>query len=127
GRIALPASIPLLLLPAAAALLAVPLGAQVSVTMKPTRVNPPCQSRVAIEFIAPMPTEEVPNLMGPTPNPESWTIVLELAAEQNGPPITRVREGTYIPSPGAAALPPTDLNGDAILGDPHPAIPKLTL
>lgn len=113
--------------PGIAALLTLPLGAQVSVTMKPTRVNPPCQSRIAIEFIAPMPTEEVPNLMGPTPNPESWTIVLELAAEQNGPPITRVREGTYIPSPGAAALPPTDLNGDAILGDPHPAIPKLTL
>ncbi len=89
---------------------------------------PICRSRTAIEFIAPMPAEEVPNFHPTSPNPESWTIVLEIALEQNGPGAgTPVFEGTFIPSPGALALPPTDVNGDALLGDPHPAIPGLTL
>jgi hypothetical protein len=104
---------------------AAPLGAQIGVSQLAQLAV--CRSRVALEFIAPMPTEEVPSLPGPTPNPESWTIVLELSAEQTGPPITRVFEGTYIPAPGAVPVPPTDLNGDAILGDAHPALPALTL
>lgn len=86
-----------------------------------------CRSRTAIEFIAPMPAEEVPNFHGGGPHPEAWTIVLEIATEQEGPPLTLVREGTTIQAPGALAVPPTDLNGDAILGDAHPAIPGLTL
>src|SRR5262245_6257121 len=102
-----------------------PLGAQVSITRLARLVTN--RSRTAIEFIAPMPTEQVPNFHARSPNPDAWTIVLEISAEQEGPPITRVREGTYIPAPGAVVLPPTDLNGDAVLGDPHPAIPGLTL
>ncbi len=102
-----------------------PLAAQ-AVLDKPIQTTR-CRSRVALEFIAPMPTEEVPNFHPTSPNPDSWTIVLELAAEQEGTPILRAFEGTYVPSPGAAAVPPTDVNGDAVLGDPHPAIPALTL
>lgn len=86
-----------------------------------------CRSRVAIEFASPLATEEGPNLHGPSPNPEAWTIALEIAAEQDGLPILQVREGTYLPSPGAVAVPPTDVNGDGFLGDPHPALPALTL
>lgn len=104
---------------------AAPLGAQL--TIAPLAQIATCRSRVALEFIAPMPTEEVPKFHGASPNPDSWTIVLELSAEQNGPPITRVFEGTYVPAPGAVAVPPTDLNGDAVLGDAHPALPALTL
>ncbi|NOT29712.1 MAG: hypothetical protein HOP15_04590 [Planctomycetes bacterium] len=107
--------------------LALPLGALQIVTVeKLVRVGP-CQSRVALEFIAPMPAESVPNLIGASPFPESWTIALEIAAEQIGPPLTRVFEGTYLPSPGAVAPLPTDVNGDMLMGDPHPAIPQLTL
>jgi hypothetical protein len=91
------------------------------------RLPKACRSRIAVEFIAPMPTEEVPNFHAGSPNPEAWTIVLEISAEQIGAPMVKVREGTYLPSPGALALPPTDLNGDAVLGDPHPAIPALKL
>jgi hypothetical protein len=86
-----------------------------------------CRSRVAIEFIAPMPTEEVPNFHTASPNPEAWTIVLEIATEQEGPPILACFEGATFPAPGAVAVPPTDVNGDAVIGDPHPAIPALTL
>jgi len=105
--------------------LGIPLAAQISIG--PVTRLPVCRSRTGIEFIAPMPTEEVPNFHAGSPNPDAWTIILELALEQSGPPITGVREGTYIPSPGAVALPPTDVNGDAVIGDPHPAIPALTL
>jgi hypothetical protein len=86
-----------------------------------------CRSRLALEFIAPTLTEEVPNFHPTSPSPDSWTIVLEIAAEQEGPPIVKVLEGTYYLSPGAMAVPPTDVNGDAIPGDPHPAIPALKL
>jgi hypothetical protein len=101
------------------------LGAQIGIAPIAQLVQ--CRSRVALEFIAPMPTEEVPNFHAGSPNPDSWTIVLELSAEQTGPPITRVFEGTFVPAPGAVAMPPTDLNGDALLGDAHPALPALTL
>ena len=43
-----------------------------------------------------------------------------LPFDQNGPPLTGVREGTYLPSPGAAAPLPTDVNIDGIQGDAHP-------
>lgn len=86
-----------------------------------------CRSRVALEFIAPMPAEQVPNLHTVSPSPETWTIVLEIAAEQEGPPLLAVTEGTTVPAPGALAVPPTDVNGDALLGDPHPGLPALTL
>jgi len=116
-----------LLVPALAPFLALPLAAQTpAILEKLTRVGP-CQSRVAVEFMAPMPAEEVPNFHGASPNPDSWTIVLELSAEQEGPPIVRVAEGAYIPSPGSMVLPPTDLDGNGMLGDPHPAIPHLVL
>ena len=108
-----------------AAAFAAPLHAQVNLTKLAQLAT--CRSRVALEFIAPMPTEEVPNFHPASPNPDAWTIVLEISAEQDGPPIVQVREGTYVPAPGAAVLPPTDLNGDALLGDPHPAIPALSL
>ena len=91
---------------------------------------PICRSNTAIEFISPMPTmrppafpmapEEVPIFHGMSPNPESWHIVLEMSFDQNGPPLTGVREGTYLPSPGAAAPLPTDVNIDGIQGDAHP-------
>ena len=89
---------------------------------------PICRSRTAIEFIAPMPAEEVPNFHPVSPNPESWNIILEIALEQNGPGAgTKVFEGTFIPSPGALAPLPTDVNGDGLMGDPHPAIQGLVL
>lgn len=105
-------------------LLASPAAAQVA---GPATQLATCRSRTAIEFIAPMPTEQVPNFHGANPFPEAWNIVLEISAEQTGPPITKVQEGTTIPAPGAAAPMPTDVNADGFLGDPHPAIPGLTL
>lgn len=86
-----------------------------------------CRSRVALEFASPLATEQGPNLHGVSPNPDSWTIALEISAEQAGLPILQVAEGTFLPAPGALAVPPTDVNGDGFLGDPHPAIPALTL
>ena len=109
----------------AAAVLASSTAAQI--TASKLAPIPVCRSRVAIEFIAPMPAEQIPNFHPVSPSPESWTIVLEIAAEQEGPPILNVFEGSTVPAPGAVAVPPTDVNGDAILGDPHPAIPALTL
>lgn len=108
------------------ALLPVPLAAQL-VAGPLTRIPTICPSRTAIEFIAPMPAEQVPNFHGASPNPDAWTIVLEIASDQVGPPLLRAREGTTIPAPGAVVGPPTDLNGDALMGDPHPSIPGLTL
>ncbi len=110
----------------ALAFLGLPLGAQLTTIQKPIKLAP-CDSRVALEFIAPMATEVVPNFHIASPNPDAWTIALEIAAEQKGPPLAKIFEGTYFPSPGALALPPTDINGDALLGDAHPAIPQLTL
>ena len=104
--------------------LVLPLSAQV-VTQK-TRLAT-CRSRIAVEFIAPMVTEEVPNFHPVSPHPDSWTIVLEISAEQQGPPLARVLEGAYIPAPGAIPMPPTDVNGDTVIGDRHPAIPALVL
>jgi hypothetical protein len=106
--------------------LAPALDAQISFA-KLTDIATGCQSRIAVEFISPTLTEQVPNKHPVSPNPDSWTIVLELSVSQDGPPITKVLEGSYVPAPGAAVLPPTDLNGDAVLGDPHPAIPALRL
>ena len=113
-----------LLVPVLATPLAVP-NAQLTVLQKLVELGP-CPSDVALEFIAPMPAEQVPNFHA-GPHPESWTIVLELSSDQTGPPLVRVTEGTYIPSPGSVAMPPTDLNGDHVIGDPHPAIPALVL
>jgi len=86
-----------------------------------------CRSRIAVEFQSPIPTEEVPNAHPVSPTPDSWAIVLEIAAEQDGPPLLGVKEGNYLPSPGSTVPLPTDLNGDGVLGDPHPAIPSLVL
>ncbi len=102
-------------------------------TVQSVQEIPICRSNTAIEFLSPTPTdpnqpgseEEVPLFHGTSPNPESWQIVLELSLEQDGPPLTTVREGTTIPSPGAAAPLPTDVNADGVQGDPHPAIPQL--
>lgn len=105
-------------------ILALPLPPQVAGPA--TRLATP-RSRSALEFIAPMPAEEVPNFVAGSPAPDAWTIVLELAAEQEGPPFALVQEGTTIPSPGAAAAQPTDVNADGFLGDPHPSVPGLVL
>ena len=86
-----------------------------------------CRHKTAIEFVAPMPTEEIPLLHGTSPNPESWTVELEIALERTSSPQTVVIEGNYVPSPGLAAALPTDINGDGVLGDPHPAFPALRL
>jgi hypothetical protein len=88
---------------------------------------PGCKPKTAIEFIAPMPTEEVPTNHGVSPNPDSFHIILELAVEQRANSTTGVWEGPWTPSPGALAVPPTDVNGDGFIGDPHPAIPGLVL
>jgi len=89
--------------------------------------GPAGQSRTDVEFVAPMPAEEVPNAHPTSPNPDSWTIQLEIALDQRGQPQTGILEGVYLPSPGAAAPLPTDVNGDGLPGDPHPAIPALVL
>ena len=96
-------------------------------TVEPTPL-PLCRPQTQIEFISPMPTEEIPLLHGVSPNPDSWHVILEVATEQiRGLEITPVLEGFYFPSPGASAPLPTDVDGDGILGDPHPAIPGLML
>lgn len=88
---------------------------------------PGCKPKTAIEFIAPMPSEEVPVFHGPSPNFDSFHIVLELSVEQRPGAITGIWEGPWIPAPGAVVFPPTDVNGDGFMGDPHPAIPGLVL
>lgn len=91
-----------------------------------TKIQPFCRSRAAIEFIAPMPTEEVPNMHPVSPTPDAWNIVLEIALDQRGF-ATPIREGSYLPSPGVVAPLPTDVDGNGFIGDPHPAIPGLVL
>ena len=85
-----------------------------------------CPSKTNIEFISPMPGEEISVFHGF--QPQSWHVILEIALEQVPPnQLTGVVEGQYIPSPGILAPLITDVNGDGIVGDPHPAIPALTL
>jgi len=120
---ALPTLFPLLLLSALAST-GTPGAAQIT---KQARRLPLCKPTTAIEFISPMPAEEIPNFHGLSPTPDSWTIVLEISLDQNGPPFTPVFEGTFVPPPGATAPQPTDVNGDTILGDPHPAFPGLQI
>ncbi len=85
---------------------------------------PRCSKQTAIEFISPMPTEEVP--VGAINS--AWHMLLEMSTEQiPGLEITPVTEGFYFPSPGVVVFPPTDVDGNGIVGDPHPAIPGLTL
>ena len=84
-----------------------------------------CGPQLALEFIAPMPGEEWPSLGGGSP--DAWNILLELAHEPRSPVGPGIFEGTFFPSPGLAAPLPTDVNADGIPGDPHPAIPNLTL
>ncbi len=79
----------------------------------------------SIEFIAPMPTEEVPVFHGPMP--AAWHVILEMALEQDVVMPTRIFEGQYLPSPGISVAVPTDLNGNGTLGDRHPAFPDLVL
>lgn len=80
----------------------------------------------AIEFISPMPGEEVP-FFHASPNPDSWHVMLEIALLHPTPPFTGVFELGFIPAVGAGVFPPTDMNGDGVPGDPHPAIPGLTV
>jgi hypothetical protein len=82
-------------------------------------------AKTQIEFISPMPTEEVPVFHGAPP--QCWHVILEASIEQVAPNFTAVVEGLYLPSPGIAAPLPTDVNGDGIVGDPHPGIPALQL
>lgn len=84
-----------------------------------------CGPQLALEFIAPMPGEEWQILGGGTP--DAWTVLIELAHEPRSPVGPGILEGTYLPSPGLTAVPPTDVNGDGVPGDPHPAIPNLKL
>ena len=95
--------------------------------VKSVQELPLCRSRTGIEFIAPVTSEEVPVFHGPSPNPESFLIVLEMAFEQDGPPLAGVLEGAFVPAPGAVVVPPTDVDGNGLQGDPHPAIPALSL
>lgn len=102
--------------------------AQVVFDKRRIPTGPPCVPKTDIEFIAPMFGEEIPNFHGISPTPDSWHVILEIAVEQvPGVQLTPVLEGVNIPSPGAAAPLPTDVNGDGVLGDPHPDIPGLTL
>ncbi len=111
---------PALILP----LLAQPLLAQATWIAKP--LPRPCKPQTAIEFIAPMESEEVPVFH--SAEPDSWHVILEISTEQiPGVEITPVFESNLFPSPGAAAAIPTDVNGDLIPGDAHPAIPGLSL
>lgn len=64
-----------------------------------------CRPQTAIEFIAPMPTEQVPIFHGASPTPESWHVVLEISTE----PATRsfaraARRSPARPSTSTSAL-----------------------
>ena len=110
-------------------LLTNPLAAQVTSTLAgPSSAKKPVPlvATTAVEFIAPMPGEEIP-YFHISPNPDSWHVLLEVSLGKNAPLPVTVAEGTTLPSPGMAAFPPTDVNGDGIPGDPHPAMPGLTL
>jgi hypothetical protein len=89
------------------------------------RVAGGCTPKTAIEFISPMPTEEIPVLH--MPPPKAWHVILEVAVEQVPGQTTPVREFHSLPSPGLAVVPATDVNGDAVIGDAHPGIPGLVL
>jgi len=84
-----------------------------------------CGPQLSLEFIAPMPTEEWPVYGGGTP--DAWTVQVELADEPRSPVGPGIFEGTFLPSPGLAAAIPTDVNGDGVPGDRHPAIPNLRI
>ena len=119
-------SLALLLLPAL-----VPAGAAQTTVRNVQRLSL-CRVGTALEFTAPMPGEEIPLFHTVSPNPESWLIQLQIAIDrcrQPGsiPQEPAVFEGTFFPSPGAAAAVPTDVNGDGVPGDPHPAFPELVL
>jgi len=111
--------------PLLAAALATSLAASASPQIRITsqRRIPFCPPTTAVEFIAPMPNEEVAVFHGPPP--QSWGVILEVALAPTATQPTGVFEGQYIPSPGLAAAVPTDLNGDGVLGDAHPAMPAL--
>lgn len=85
-----------------------------------------CTAKTAIEFIAPMPAEEIPILHGIGPF-QSWHVILEIALEQLPGQTTPVREMHYKPSPGLGVPMPTDVNNDGQVGDSHPGMPGLVL
>lgn len=110
-------------------LTSLPLGAQIPLPFvaKPVQGKPACKPQTALEFIAPMPSEEVPVIHGVSPTPDSMHVILEVSLQHTRKQPTPVFEGAFVPSPGFAAPLVTDVNGDGIQGDPHPAIPGLTL
>ncbi len=101
--------------------------AQTPWVAKPVGGGGACPAKTAIEFVAPMPSEEVPLFHPVSPTPDSFHVILEIALEQKPGALTPVREGATLPSPGAAAVPPTDVDGDGLIGDVHPALPGLSL
>lgn len=86
-----------------------------------------CKRQLALEFLSPAPAEEAPTLHPFSPTPDSMHVILELSSDPTSNASPKTLEGTYLPSPGAVAFPPTDVNGDAVIGDSHPALPGLVL
>jgi len=115
-----------LAVPAAIYLAAVASSAQTPAPLPGQKRVAPCDPQYEIEFLSPAPAEEAPLIHGASPMPDSMHVILELSADgRNRAP--KIFEATFLPSLGSTAVPPTDLNGDATLGDRHPAIPQLIL
>ncbi|MFH1998450.1 MAG: hypothetical protein ABIK28_02165 [Planctomycetota bacterium] len=80
---------------------------------------------VTVEFISPVVTEFVPNAPG-APLGDCWEVIIEASINQslNWPRIGVMESFNFTP-PGLMGPLPTDVNGDAIMGDPNPFFPDL--